>query len=91
MEDQYAGTFEIDTETGLMFVPEGEGTKLDYEKVNSFSIEVTVRDRCQNNGCYFGKLAENYFVNISAYWQKLIFNAPINPLPANVEYMVSSE
>jgi hypothetical protein len=55
VEDMYKGTFEVDTETGLMFVPAGEGTKLDYEKGKSFSIEVTVRDRCENNGCYFGK------------------------------------
>jgi len=61
-----------------MYVPEGGGTKLDYEDVNVFSIEITVRDRCQNDGCYFGKLAENYCANTIPYGQKLIFSAHIN-------------
>jgi hypothetical protein len=59
----YKVIFEVDTETGLMFVPEGEGIKLDYETDKSFNIEVTVRDRCEN-GCYFGKWAEKCSKNV---------------------------
>jgi hypothetical protein len=69
VEDAYRGTFEVDTITGLMFVPEGEGAKLDYENVNYFDIEVTVRDRCQEGICFLGKLAEKCFGNICLYWQ----------------------
>ena len=66
MEDEYKGAFEIDISTGLLFVPEGRGTNLDYEDVHSFSILVTVRDRCENNFCYPGKLA-NIIVEISVF------------------------
>ena len=81
VEIQYKGTFEIDTVTGLMYVPEGAGAKLDYEEVQSYTVEVTVRDRCQTDYCYFGKLAENDFANTILYSQKLIFSAHINNQP----------
>lgn len=63
VEDQYRGTFEINTETGEMFVPEGEGTKLDYEDVKSYTIEVTVRDRCES-GCYFDSLSNSTRITV---------------------------
>jgi hypothetical protein len=72
VENKYKGIFEVDTVTGLMFVPEGEGTKLDYETDKSFIIEVTVRDRCQENFCYPGKLAEKIL------WKYLSLLAVIN-------------
>jgi len=81
VELQYKGTFEIDAVTGWMYVPEGAGAKLDYEEVKSYTIEVTVRDRCQTNFCYFGKLAENDCANTILYSQKLIFSAHINNQP----------
>lgn len=64
VEDMYKDTFKVDTETGLMYVSAGEGTKLDYEKVHSFSIEVTVRDRCENNGCYFDSLSSSIRITV---------------------------
>jgi hypothetical protein len=64
VEDEYKGAFEIDITTGLLFVPEGKGTILDYEEVHSFFLVVTVADRCENSFCYSGKLAK-YFVGIS--------------------------
>ena len=68
MEERYKGLFEVDTVTGLMFVPEGKGTELDYEKDKSFIIEVTVRDRCQHGFCYSGKLAEKCCGIMCLYW-----------------------
>ena len=66
MEDEYKGAFEIDISTGLLFIPEGSGTILDYEEVHSFSILVTVKDRCENTFCYSGKLAK-IIVEISVF------------------------
>jgi len=67
VDDEYKGTFEVDNVTGEMFVPEGAGTKLDYEKIQSFNVEVTVRDRCQNDVCYFGKFKKKIDNHMSVH------------------------
>jgi hypothetical protein len=69
VEEAYRRTFQVNATTGLMFVPEGEGAKLDFESVNYFYIEVTVRDRCEDNFCFLGKLEEKCCDNIFLYWQ----------------------
>jgi len=63
---KYKGIFEVDNATGLVYVPEGAGGSLDYEGVNTFSIEYTVRDRCESGFCYSGKLVE-IVVEISVF------------------------
>jgi len=75
VEDKYQGTFEVDTETGVMFVPAGEGTKLDYEKLPSFNIEVTVKDRCEN-GCYFAADSLSSSIRITVQLTDINDNPP---------------
>jgi hypothetical protein len=58
VEAKYKGLFEVDSVTGEVYVPEGAGGSLDYEDVNTYSIEYTVRDRCEEGFCYPGKLVE---------------------------------
>jgi hypothetical protein len=56
MEDAYKGTFEIDFVNGSVYLPDGQGSKIDYEKLNIYVIQITVRDRCDKDGFCYGKL-----------------------------------
>jgi hypothetical protein len=68
MDERYARIFQIDSETGLMSVPDGAGAELDYEKNQYFKIKITVKDRCQfSDDCSFGKLAK-CCGNTCRYW-----------------------
>jgi hypothetical protein len=71
MVEGHNGLFEVNITTGQMFVPEGACAKLDYEGVQSYVVEVAVKDRCEA-GCYPGKLAEECCGNICLYFQKII-------------------
>jgi hypothetical protein len=72
VEDQYTGIFEINNATGEMFLREGGGISLDYEKQQTFTVDVIAKDRCLD-GCYFGKLAENCCANTALYSQEINF------------------
>jgi hypothetical protein len=66
MDENTKGPFEINIESGEVYLPEGRGDKLDYEKMKSYVIEVTVKDRCHvDNYCY--RKLEKKLVEVSIY------------------------
>jgi hypothetical protein len=56
MEKIYKGIFEIDSDTGEVYVPAGSPDRLDYEDTNTYSIEITVKDRCNSGENCYGKM-----------------------------------
>jgi hypothetical protein len=63
LEELYRGIFEIDPVTGEVFVPQGNKYPLDYEKKNSYEIQITVKDRCDSGICY-GKFQGEYISDV---------------------------
>ena len=88
VEDKYKGTFEIDTNSGQLYVPEGAGTNLDYEGQNTFTIQITVKDYCQSEDCTFGKLTDKYCGNTCLDWRELVCNANIIPLKTRADCII---
>jgi hypothetical protein len=79
VEGDHRGLFEIDSESGLFYLPDGQGNKLDYEGlINTYVIDITVRDRCEKDGYCYGKLEEGRCENTFIYWPILIFILDIN-------------
>jgi hypothetical protein len=58
MDQRYRGIFDIDPVTGEVFVPksESESNRLDYETAKSYTVEITVKDRCYSGDICYGIL-----------------------------------
>jgi hypothetical protein len=63
LDELYRGIFEIDPVTGEVFVPKGNKDRLDYERKNSYEIEIIVKDRCDSGICY-GKFRGEHFPDV---------------------------
>lgn len=75
LEELYRGIFEIDPVTGEVFVPKGNKDRLDYEKKESYEIQITVSDRCDTGNCYGDSLTATTRITIDL--EDVNDNAPV--------------
>lgn len=56
LEERYRNIFNIDPITGEVFIPKGDSGRLDYETTKSYTVEITVKDRCHREDICYGTL-----------------------------------